>query len=75
MVEDGMDKDTADNIVIDRHYDKIPKEWHPVLKHVDEIEAIVKVVYKKYETLCNHLLELVVKYFNEAVAKYYDPKK
>ena len=62
LVEDGMDN-------------KIPKEWHPVLKHVDEIEAIVKVVYKKYETLCNHLLELVVKYFNEAVAKYYDPKK
>lgn len=75
LVEDGMDKDDAMDIVIDRHYDKIPKEWHPVLKHVDEIEAIVKVVYKKYETLCNHLLELVVKYFNEAVAKYYDPKK
>ena len=75
LVEDGMDKNTADNVVIDRHYDKIPKEWHPILKHVDEIEAISKTVYKKYETLCNHLLELVVKYFNEAVNKYYDPKK
>lgn len=75
LVEDSMDKNEADNVVIDRHYDKIPKEWHPVLKHVDEIEAIAKTVYKKYETLCNHLLELVVKYFNEAVAKYYDPKK
>lgn len=75
LVEEGIDKNTADNVVIDRHYDQIPKEWHPVLKHVDEIEAIAKTVYKKYETLCNHLLGLVVKYFNEAVAKYYDPKK
>lgn len=75
LVDDGMDKDEADNIVIDRVYNKIPKEWHPILKHVDEIEAITKTVYKKYETLCNHLLTLVVKYFNEAVDKYYDPKK
>ena len=75
LTDAGMDNNDITNYIIDRVYNKIPKEWHPVLKYCDEIDTMRISVMKKYKNLCVHLMGLSGKYFNDAVEKYYDPKK
>lgn len=63
------------NAVLNEQYDIFPKEWVPVLKYCQEINAIAGSVIKKYNNLGKELVSLVEKYFKDAVTKYYDPKK
>ena len=63
------------NAVINKQYDVFPKEWVPVLKYCQELDAIAGTVIKKYLNLGKELAGLVEKYYKDAVNKYYDPKK